>query len=383
MAAEGISRRGFLAASSAALTGIAVAAGSRRGGAESQTVRCGIVGVGNRGSALLRAALQVESIEMPVICDLDPAARTKAADAIEKARGKRPDETEDWKRLLARDDITAVIAALPCDLHHPMYRDAINAGKHVYGEKPLCLTVKHADELVQMVEASGKIFQIGFQRRFGAQLREPVKLFRDGITGPPFDGRGGRFSSEMLRKPGEWFSFRDRSGDWMLEQAVHNWDLLNWALGELPVSAYGAGRQDLFKEKDPKRDVSDYYTAVIRYKSGLPYTWVHSWLAPPHPQFTSTYEELIGPKAGIDFAKGLIALQRETPGDSRTQQVPAVEREDSTLLAMQAFIHSVHTGDQPIVGVREGRNATLFGLLVRKAVYEQRVVTMDEVLQQA
>src|SRR5687768_9115490 len=378
MSERKVNRRTFLAAGGAAVAGFSLARESSA--QDARTVRCGIVGVGGRGSALLRAALQVEGVEVPVICDLDPAARGKASEAIQKAGGRKPDEIEDWKQLLARDDLTAVMSALPCDLHYPMYRDALMAGKHLYAEKPLCLTVEHADALVKLAEMTGKVVQVGYQRRFGTQLKQAVKLFKEGVTGPPFDGRGGRFSSTMIRKPGEWLSFRERSGDWMLENAVHNWDLLNWALGELPISASGSGRQDLFKEQDPQRNVSDYYTSTLRYKSGLPYVWVHSWLAPPHPLYGSTYEQLIGPKAGIDFAKGFIAYQRDKADGEPTRQIPALEREDTTLLALQSFFQCTRTGRQPEVGVREGRDATLVGLLVRKAVYEKRVVTMEEVL---
>jgi predicted dehydrogenase len=371
-----VSRRTVLAA--AAATGISVS--SMSGAQDTRTVRCGFVGVGGRGTALLGATLKVEGVEVPAICDLDPQARTRASESIQKTGQRKPDELEDWKQLLAREDLNAVVAALPCDLHYPMYRDALLAGKHLYGEKPMCLTVEHADALVKLAETTGKVVQIGYQRRFGTQLKEAVRLFKEGITGPPFDGRGGRFSSAMLRKPGEWFSFKERSGDWMLEQAVHNWDVLNWALGELPQSAYGAGKQDVFKDLDPHRNVSDYYTATLRYKSGLPYTWVHNWLAPPHPLFTTTYEELIGPKAGIDFAKGFIAFQRGKDSGEPTRQIPAVEREDITLLALQGFFRCVRTGEKPLVGVKEGRDATLVGLLVRKAVYVNRIVTMDVVL---
>ena len=378
MSVHRVNRRTLLAAGGAAVTGVALANGSRT--QDARTVRCGIVGVGGRGTALLRAALQVDGVEVPAICDLDPAARGKASESIQKAGGRKPDETEDWKQLLARDDLTAVMAALPCDLHYPMYRDALLAGKHIYAEKPLCLTVEHADALVKLAESTGKVVQVGYQRRFGTQLKQTVKLFKEGVTGPPFDGRGGRFSSTMIRKPGEWLSFRERSGDWMLENAVHNWDLLNWALGELPVSASGTGRQDIFKEQDPQRNVSDYYTTTLRYKSGLPYVWVHSWLAPPHPLYSSTYEQLIGPTAAIDFAKGSIIYQQGKAVGEPVRQIPAPEREDSTLLALQSFFQCTRTGRQPEVGVREGRDATLVGLLVRKAVYEHRVVTMEEIL---
>ena len=62
------------------------------------------------------------------------------------------------------------------------------------------------------------------------------------------------------------------------------------------------------------------------------------------------------------------------------EQIPQVEREHTTLLALQSFFQCVRTNQQPVVGVREGREATLVGLLVRKSVYDQRLTKMEEIL---
>ncbi len=374
-------RREFLTAAGAGLAGLALAPMARADGA-GKPVRCGFVGVGARGTALLRAALQVEGVEVAAVCDTDADNRDRALDLVEKARGNKPTPFEDWTKLLARDDVAAVVSALPCDLHFAMYRDTLAAGKHLYGEKPMCLTVAHSNALVKQAAETGRVFQVGFQRRFGERLQRAVKLFREGAVGKPFEGRGVRYGSGgPYRKPGEWFSFRARSGDWMLEQAVHNFDAFTWALGELPHSAFGTGRQDLFKEWDPKRDVSDYYTAVLRYKSGLTLTWTHTWAAPPHPQFAYSHEQLVGPKGAIDLGKGLVAFRKgAAPETGPTRQVEGEERKDTTLLAMKGFFDCVRGGRPAAVGAREGRDATLVGLLVRKAVYEQRIVTMEEVL---
>lgn len=383
METQRLDRRGFLTATSAGVTGLALGTNSNAAlASRTQTVPCGFVGVGGRGTALLKATLEVEHVNVVSICDIDPTNRAKAIESVEKSKGERPDPSDDWKKLLARKDITAVIAALPCDLHYPMYRDALAAGKHVYGEKPMCLTVEHADALVKQSQEAGVVFQIGFQRRFSEPLKSAIKLFHDGIIGQPFDGRGVRYGSGgQHRKPGEWFSFRERSGDWMLEQAVHNFDVFNWALGELPQSAYGTGRQDLFKYWDPKRDVSDYYTAILNYKNGLSLSWTHTWASPPHANFTQSHEQLVGPKGAIDLSKGFVAFRKDSsPDGSPTRQLEGTDRRDSTLFALQSFFDCVRTGQPPAVGAKEGRDATLVGLLVRKAVYEKRVVTMHEIL---
>src|SRR5262245_8935150 len=152
-------RRDFLASTGLGIAGAAIRVrGRAEGSIESQTVRCGFVGVGGRGTALLKATLATENVEVVAICDTDTTNRDRASESVEKAKGERPDPVDDWKKLLARKDLTAVISALPCDLHYPMYRDALAAGKHLYAEKPLCLTVEHADALVKQAESVGTVF---------------------------------------------------------------------------------------------------------------------------------------------------------------------------------------------------------------------------------
>ena len=381
MTHDSLTRRGFLATGGAAAAGLAFPTKAARaeGGT---TIRCGFVGVGNRGSTLLKAVVGVPGVQVVGICDTDANHRKRASRLVEGAGAAAPDEFGDWSKLLARDDIQAVVSALPCDLHYSIYRDALDAGKHLYGEKPMCLTVEHADDLVKRARRTGTVFQIGFQRRFNPVLQAGVKAFQSGIIGKPFDGRGVRYGSGgPFRRPGEWFSFRARSGDWMLEQAVHHWDTLNWALGELPVSAYGTGRQDVFKDWDPKRDVSDYYTAVIRYASGLTFTWTHTWASPPDGHFGGMYEHLIGPKGGIDLGEGYVAFRKGgSPDGQMRRKLTSEETGNRTETALQSFFDCARNGRPARVGVEDGRNATLFGLLVRTAVYEQRTVTMKEVL---
>ena len=378
-----LSRRGFLEEGGLAAAGLALGLGARTARAEdARTVRCGFVGVGNRGTTLLKATVGVPGVQVACICDLDAEHRRRASGIVEGAGGEKPDQLDDWKKLLARDDIEAVVSALPCDLHYPLYRDAIDAGKHLYGEKPMCLTVAHADDLVERVKKAGTVFQIGFQRRFSNLLRASINACHEGIVGEPYEARGVRFGSGgPFREPGEWFSFRERSGDWMLEQAVHHWDAFNWAFGELPVSAYGTGKQDLFKDWDPERDVSDYYTAIIKYRSGLTLTWTHTWASPPDRKFGGMHEQLVGPKGAIELLDGHVAFRKGGSQDGRpSRKLAPDEVGDRTELALTGFFDCVRTGKKPFVGVEDGRAATLFGLLVRQAVYAERAVTMEEIL---
>src|SRR5262245_34425908 len=101
-----------------------------------QRVRLGFIGVGDRGTGLLKVALQYPQVEVPAVCDIDPAALKRSQDIVEKSRdGKRPEgyskDAHDYRRLLARGDIDAVVIATPQELHCEMSLDSMKAGKFV------------------------------------------------------------------------------------------------------------------------------------------------------------------------------------------------------------------------------------------------------------
>ena len=113
-----------------------------------------------------------------------------------------------------------------------------------------------------------------------------------------------------------WFGQRERSGDWMVEQAVHNWDVMNWANQSLPVRAVGLGRKGLYAKKQADRSVTDYYSALVEYGNGVIVNIIHSWVAPGqdgayNKAFNDEYTRLIGVDAGIDFNTGTFSYRKE------------------------------------------------------------------------
>ena len=145
-----INRRRFLGCSAAAgirshTGGLAEAAGID---AEAHPVRLGLIGIGNRGTALLRSVLELPGTPIVAVCDADRKHRSRGEGIIEKARGQRPESYDDPRKVFDRNDVDAVIIALPCDAHLPVYSDAIAAGKHLYAEKPLGITLDACDRLM-------------------------------------------------------------------------------------------------------------------------------------------------------------------------------------------------------------------------------------------
>ncbi len=211
---------------------------ARLSAAEGQ-LRVGFIGVGNRGTTLLRNFLEAKLGDVVAVCDIKLEHAKRAAKLITDAGQKEPTLFEDWKKLLEAKDVQVVVAALPCDLHAECYLDVIAAGKDLYGEKPMCLTPADCEKVVKAANGSKQIVQIGFQRAPTRGFIEPMKLIHEGELGELVEGR--IMWSNSWGPLGDWFGKRARSGDWMVEQACHNWDVMNWACRGLPVRADGSG----------------------------------------------------------------------------------------------------------------------------------------------
>ena len=358
-------------------TGPARDAGAPKG---LSTVGVGFAGVGGRGHALLRGILTVPGVEVRGICDPSASNRAAARATIVAAGHPEPREFEKWSDLLQASGVDAVVSALPCDLHRQNYLDVMAAGKDLYGEKPMCLAAADCDEVVRAARDSGQVVQIGFQRRADPRFLETMGLVHGGELGDLVEARV--CWSNAWGPLCDWFGKRDRSGDWMVEQAVHNWDVLNWANQCLPVRAVGMGRTGLYKDQQADRDVTDYYSALVEYENGVVVNILHSWVAPGqsgayNKVFNEEYTRLIGTRAGIDFNTGTLSYRKELNLPDRTAHTTAGAI-DSTQLGLAAFVNSVRTRSAPVATIEQGRDAVLVCLLVRAAVYRGGEVTMQE-----
>ncbi len=347
-------------------------------------IRVGFAAIGGRGRVLLGEVLKFDNVDVVAICDMNADNAKKAADLVEeKHKGrpgfKRPDvlvgDANKYKEVVKRDDIHAIVSAAPCFEHARIYLDCLAAGKHTYGEKPMCIAAKDCRDLIAAEAKSTAILQIGFQRRWNTRYTESVKLIQAGECGELYDGRAAWLNSWGPLVGSGWFGHTRESGDWMLEQACHSWDVLNWATGGIAQWAVGIGRKDIYTKVQADRDVNDYYQAIIGWPGKLTVNFLHTWEAPPDGIFTGVFERVCGPKGGVDMGSGTFSFRRS----DNNKKVVGGDVND-TYEAFKAFFDCCKAGKQPSSGVLNGANATYVGLLVRKAVYEKRFVTMEEVM---
>lgn len=158
-----IDRRNFLQCGAGAgiAAGLSVAIPGSR---DAKPIRLGVIGVGSRGTHHVRLALAA-GIEIPAVCDIDEKHLQRAIALVEKARpgatiaGYSQGPT-DYRRMLERDDLDAVLVATPMQDHAVMSVDALQAGKHVLSEVAAAMTIDECWSLVRAAEQAGKIYML-------------------------------------------------------------------------------------------------------------------------------------------------------------------------------------------------------------------------------
>ena len=139
----------------------------------------GAIGVGGRGKGITKNA--EEFGDVVAVCDVDD----RRAEAAQNAFGKNPAAYRDYRKLLERNDIDAVVIATPDRWHSKISIDAMLAGKDVYCEKPLTLTIDEGKQICDVVKKTRRVFQVGTQQRseFGGYFLQAVALIRAGRIG--------------------------------------------------------------------------------------------------------------------------------------------------------------------------------------------------------
>src|SRR5215472_6641997 len=139
----------------------------------------GFIGLGNRGDQVHDAFLEHGDAQTVGVCDL----RDDYMDfAVKKSRAT-PTKFKDYKKLLEDKNVDAVVIATPDHWHALMFIDACNAGKDVYVEKPLSLTVHEGRRMVEVARKQNRVTQVGIQRRSAAFLKEAAEIVQSGGIG--------------------------------------------------------------------------------------------------------------------------------------------------------------------------------------------------------
>jgi predicted dehydrogenase len=158
---------------------------ARRGqaAAASDRVRVGLIGCGGMGKGDLAAFLLNAEVDCPVVCDVDDAMSAAAAKLVEEKRGRKPEAVRDFRRVIERKDVDAVIVATPDHWHALPTVLACQAGKDVYVEKPLATSIAEGRAMLEAARKNQRVVQMGSQWRSCRHIIEAADFVRSGKLG--------------------------------------------------------------------------------------------------------------------------------------------------------------------------------------------------------
>ncbi len=199
-------------------------------------VQLGIVGTGGRSLALSLAVFRNPNAQIVAVTDKNPLRVTEYFRRL-KNKGQDISKIRSFRSLdtfLQSDDFSAVLITTPDFSHKDIAIAALEAGKDVYLEKPMALTVRDAKKIVQTAQARGRLLQIGFVLRYTPFYRKVKEIVDSGVLGRMISVEAGEILSRMhgasyMRR---WHRKRQNSGNFMLTKCSHDLDILNWLIGE-------------------------------------------------------------------------------------------------------------------------------------------------------
>ncbi len=273
-----------------------------------QGIRLGFVGMRNIGRGHVRNASKLEGVTVAALVDTDP-------ERLQEAGREFGVETllDSTDALLARDDIDGVVLAVPNQFHASMTTAALEAGKHVLVEKPMCRSVPEAEAMIAARDRSGKTLMVGMNQRFDplvAALRQQVA---DGALGAFQFGR----TRWLLHRPfeglwsrGDWFLSEGESGGGpVADMGVHRLDLALHLLGFPEVASvsavcfHGIGKAEAEKRGKPY-GIEDGGVGLIRFADG-------GCLELEASYFSNTTSD--GRATELRGTKGSLVLEDEAP----------------------------------------------------------------------
>lgn len=369
-----LNRRDLILGSLAA-TGAAVRPARAQGAGE--PVNTGFIGTGNRGAALLKGTLTQPGVKVAAVCDIKPDRLDRAATM---AARDNPDTHTDWRRIIDRKDIGAVFIATPCDLHVEMAIAAYQAGKHIYCEKPVGVTAESVNRLWRVGKDSKLVFQTGLGLRSSPRNRIVIGKVHEGIAGKVIMVRAHRTASDDLSHDGpsaDWFFNAKRSGDVIVEMAVHNLDLCNWVVDSRPEWAAGAGGTLVWVNEPPGRTNMDGYTLTYEYANGVKMSFTQVFFHPGGMPGGGQATWVYGVNGGVDVGAATYYPRQRgaTPVKLMEGEAPPTSQYDSHI---GNFFNAIRTGEKPTADLKVGCISTLTAILGREAIYGKRKMTWSD-----
>ena len=302
-----------------------------------------------------QAMIQLPAVEFVALADADPDQRGQARAMVREFKADVA-VYQDYRDLLASEDVQAVVICSPNVDHHRMTLDAARAGKHILCEKPLAITTTQAEEMIQVCEEMGVFLGVAYPCRFAPVMWEMKRRVEADEIGQILTLSA---TNHLRSVPTGWFIEPERSGGGCIrDHIVHALDLCRWFSGREPVEVY-AEAATLAR---PELAVEDVGMLVVSFEGGLVGTIDPSWNRPPNwTRWGDVTIRILGTEGVIE---GDITAQAVSCTTDTTRWLSYSENMDYYLL--KNFAESVLAGHPPMVTGWDGR----MGVATIEAAYE-------------
>lgn len=404
---KGITRRTFN--QTALSAGISTAISRTRILGANDRVNIGLIGCGDRGTDVFTRFLKQTPVNPIAVCDVFEPYLERAAKVASDVSSAKVTPHGDFRRLLEMKDVEAVIVGAPDHWHALQTITACEAGKDVYCEKPLSLTILEGRKMVQAARKNKRVVQTGSQQRSGPHYQQAVKLIQSGGIGavhkitvgftrnamPGFKpeeilGAGKdcpkNLNWDMWLGPAPYVAydpfrchyhfrwFWDYSGGQMTNWGAHNLDIARWALnakGPTAVSAFG-GRYEI-KDGGETPDVQE---VLYNFPD-----CIVTWSGREVNRTRDEYLVFHGTKGTLSIMRNGFTIEPET---WRKRDKPEVEpmqvkgdANEAQTLHMRNFVDCIKSRERPIADVEEGHQTAIMCHLGNIATRLQRSLKWD------
>ena len=390
MSPSNLSRRAF--------AGAILPTSLARAVAPSDRIAVAVIGTGGRGQYHLKDLEKLaDRVAITAVCDVYRPNLERAAQMAAKTWGATPHQTADYREVLARKDVDAVIISTPDFSHSRILQHAVEAGKDAYCEKPMGTVFAEAKAAYLAVKKSNRVVQIGTQRRSEGAYIAAAKLVRSGMLGPitridisvnfqeprwrrdysdvrPEDVAWGPFLMHLPRRAfdarrlRQWQLFSDYTngiaGLWM----SHFSDVVNWFMDELyPSGAVANGGVYFWKDG---RETSDVFHALLDYPKGFLFSFAMSLT-----NSAGNRNLWLGTRGTLDMDAMTISGAGSRLPD-RIQETTKIQPEKVTS-HMEDFLECVRTRGQPRADIQAGFSHAVADIMASEALRTGRRVRFD------
>ncbi len=399
---KGVGRRTFVRTSGLAMGGMMLAPSALRAKVHSSVddvIRIGLIGVGGRGrGAAVQALSTTQNVKLVAMADafrdrLDEGykAITSALQDNEMDMGRidvpeehKFDGFEGYQKVIDLCDV--VLIATPPGFRPIHFEAAINAGKHVFMEKPLATDAPGIRQVLKTAEkAKEKKLNVvvGLQRHYQTVYRKWVDQLHDGAIGDIIASRvywNGAGVWVRERKPEytemeyqmrNWYYFNWLCGDHIVEQHIHNLDVGNWVKNAYPVRASGMGGREVRKGKE-HGEIFDHHVVEFEYADGSRMFSQCRHIKGCNNIVSEGFHGTKGsaPKPGVILSpSGSVIMEHDSSNDPNPYQV-----EHDELFA------AIAKGEYKFADAENGAMSTMTSILGRMATYSGQVIEFDEAL---